>query len=64
MDKEIKVSPEMVSEGLRVYEDLRTTYDAKSLVAAIYTAMALVDPANLARAKDENSRSDAGPNDS
>lgn len=44
MNEKRKVTPEMISEDLRVYEDLRETYDAKSLVEAIYIAMVLADP--------------------
>lgn len=62
MDKPIKISSAMVSEGLRVYEELKETYDGQSLVEAVYRAMASVDRSGRSRAKAERNQCVIVPN--
>ena len=61
MDKPIRISHEMVSEGLRVYEHLKETYDGEGLIVEVYKAMVLADRSYRFRAKAEKGRC-AAPN--
>jgi hypothetical protein len=51
MDKPLTISAKMISEGIRVYEELKGTCDAHSLVVEVYRAMASVGRSDRPRAK-------------
>ena len=57
--RSIKVSSAMVSEGFRVYEELKETYDGQSMVVAVYSAMKLAGRLESSRAKAGKDRCEA-----